>query len=334
MDSEYSKNLDYGYLLSQTQTKLAKLFDNDFYSLLLNSSNLTDIIAKLGHSSYKDFVNEGIKKEKKELRKALFNSFKKELNDIERLIPRKCVLYEMIEYMKRNYVIGSFLYSITSKKSDVIKVEEGELGYFDEINALPLANSVSEALELMEDKNFIKIYLQFFREGLKENLCENDFQKLATKFYKKNLDDFHSEMAERGLLTISLDEVLKEEGNKMIFEGILNKIELSQELDLEIIPNTHSLQFDDLQSLYAVKNKEDFINSMKNTNYKKFFSEEEHDFLKLFKNIELEKMKKIFDNFNDVVSVYCYLKLKENEIRNIIWTVEMFSCGKKELDHF
>lgn len=324
MSTDYNTALLRGFVISKINGKAHSMLKEDDYSALQQCDTLYDIISKLtilGYELQTDTTT------KAELKKNLHSNLVKEFESYYKNADKQLKI--LLNYYANTHKIQNFTYLLASKENDpelknsFVKIEE--IGKFQELDTLKFANDMNEVYKFCVEQTFLNRYYR--RLVIKKNIKENDFQMINAKLQKMLIEDFYNEI-EDGYIK----EILKCEGDRKIIEIVLNTIE-SEIKGLEravMFPTVTSIDMGMRKKLSECMSYDEF-RSIINCHHRlrKIIGFEDEKIISSLISLEVDTYYNSFSIFNDISCVYAYFKLKEQEIKNIIWIVECISMKNK-----
>ncbi|KAM0676174.1 hypothetical protein GVAV_000137 [Gurleya vavrai] len=326
MEQDYRNSLQNGFVISKTHNKLNTLLKEEDYTALQQSDTLYDILTKLSLSSYKlsSEINSN-----HALKIGLYQNLKKEFDEAFKNAEEN--LKMILQFYKNQHMIQNFTYLLASKEHDpellksYDKIEE--MGKFLELETLKFACDMHEVYKFCVEHTFLKKYYKHLK--IKKEIKDNDFQQMNILMQKMLLEDFYNELNEDCFMR----EMLKAEGDRRIVEIVLNTADshIIGKKRKDLFPNVSTIDlgmklklsdcvsFDELRGILSQHHK-----------LRKIVSFDDEGIVAALVNLETEMYMNSFKRHNDVSCVYSYFKLKEQEIKNIIWTVDCVSLNKKD----
>lgn len=207
------------------------------------------------------------------------------------------------------------------------------LGKFEAMAALSVASNVADLFNLVLVETPIAPY---FKNCLSaQDLDDLNVEILRNSLYKAYLEDFHSFCLELdGVSSRIMTEILEFEADRRILNITINSFgtEISKDDRLKLYPAMGSLysgaaqklcRADDLDQVKAICDPYPTFRKLFDPTSEKSLEEKmlEH---------EVSLNKTAFESLLNLSSFYAYSKLKEQEIRNILWISECISQKQKD----
>lgn len=319
MQNEYKENDDHGYILSEIHGRVSRILKSSEYKALLQSDNIDDVIVKLQGTTYSKYLSDSMEKSKMNLILSLDRAFKHEFNEIYRRSDG--CLKVLLTFFLESYKIESFIYRMSNPEEP-----EEELGFFVELNALKFSNDMREVKKFVIDETFLSRY--FDKINVENNIEKNNFQIIKRMLMKYHIEDFYSRVnGDMGFMK----SVLEVMGSIQIIEIVLNTMHTNITADnrKKLFPDVNDLDTRSIHSLAECNTIDDLKAIISKTAYRETLVAK--DLLNGLQFYVLKVYYRSFSVFNDLSCVYCYLKLKEQEIRNICWVVEFLGGDERDV---
>ncbi|KAM0677957.1 H(+)-transporting V0 sector ATPase subunit d [Binucleata daphniae] len=187
------------------------------------------------------------------------------------------------------------------------------------------ANDMNEVHKFCVEQTFLNKYYK--KLNIKKEIKDNDFQMMNAKLQKMLIEDFYSQIDEG-----YMREILKCEGDRKIIEIVLNTMEseIKGNVRKQLFPKVTSIDMGmctKLSECMSIDELRSIINS--HHRLRKIVGFDDDKIIGMLINLEVDCYYSSFSVYNDISCVYAYFKLKEQEIKNIIWIVECISMNKK-----
>ncbi|KAF9978306.1 H(+)-transporting V0 sector ATPase subunit d [Actinomortierella ambigua] len=332
-------NVDNGYLEGIVRGYRGNILTNSFYVNLTQSETLDDVKLQLSASDYGPVLQN----EAHVSTSLLAQKFTEKMVQEFEYIRAHAVgdLQKFLDYITYAYMIDNVILLITGTlhERDTRELLERchPLGVFDSMPALCVATNVAELYNTVLVETPLAPY---FKDCLSaEDLDEMNIEIIRNTLYKAYLEDFYNFSKSFGGPTAEImAQLLQFEADRRTLNITINSFgtELSKDDRAKLFPNIGRLypegsiklaRVDDIDQVKAVcdvflEYRQFFEGTMgvgaSKTLEDRFFEYEVH----------LNKLS--FQQQFHYAIFYSFLKLKEQEIRNLVWIAECISQGQKE----
>lgn len=328
MNEDYEHSMKYSYITSKIHGQILKILKDPDYNALQQCDTLEDVLVKLSSTPYNKYLNERAFLSNKEFKLQLNKSIVKEIDQIYKTADKH--LRHILDYFINSYKVQNFIFLLSSKESDPCleksfhKIEE--IGNFNELATLKFASDMNEVYKFCVETTFLKKY--YLKVKIEPEIRDNDFQRIQSLFYKFLLEEYYEDCSEY------MKEILKCEGDRKIIEIVLNSLE---SVDLvgkkreRLFPNVCTFDLGMKNKLGACSSLDDLRGILAgHSRLRKIVGIEDDEIINALQNIEMDVYWHAFKIYNDISCVYAYFRIKEQEIKNILWTVECISLKKKD----
>lgn len=324
MDKEYRALMSHGNLVTTVHCRQTAMLTREDFTALLDSDSIEDICVKL-QRQYPAVV--GMKKfTREELKKRLSESLLGEI----RLGTRDSLAREQLSFFTESYKIQNFFFLLSCKEYDADLEKNFPriefLGYFNELDTLKFCTSMDEVHLYCIKRTFLSGYCV---PGMfKKEFGENDFSTAHAELRKRHIERYAA-CASRNFL-----KLLRLEGDKHNLDIVLSTLgtEISAAERLRWMTPVTNFSHGPYQALARATDSGELRSILSATRAYRALCEElrEKDLGSVFLKKEIEAYHRTFESFNDITSLYAYFKLREQEIKNILWVAERVSQGKKD----
>ncbi|RKP10140.1 V0 complex, c/d subunit of ATPase [Thamnocephalis sphaerospora] len=245
-------------------------------------------------------------------------------------------LSTFLDYITYGYMIDNVILLITGTlhERDTHELLERchPLGVFDAMPALCAATSVADLYNTVLVETPLAPY---FKDCLSaHDLDEMNIEIIRNTLYKAYLEDFVEFCRSLGGSTAEImTEILEFEADRRTINITANSFgtELSKDDRVRLFPKFGKL-FPEGQARLARADDLDAVKSVCETyvDYRHFFENQVHSLEDCFFAREVELNKLAFQQQFHYGIFYAYTRLKEQEIRNIVWIAECISQQQKE----
>lgn len=325
MDEEYRSLVEHGNLVTTVHCRQKVMFTKRDFSTLLDSEGIEDICVKLQHH-YPEVV-EMKKFTRGELRRKLNETL---LREIKQSL-REPSAAEQINFFVESYKIQNFFFLLSCKEYDAELEHSFEkieaLGYFNELDTLKFCASMEEVYLYCIKNTFLANYCS--QSMFKKDFQENDFSAASTEVRKRHIERYAR--SARGQFL----KLLRLEGDKHNLDIVLSTLnsEISSQKKLCWMTFVTNFTHSEYRSLAETADIGELQSILGKTRTYRTFCDElkDKDMSSVFLRREVDAYMSTFDTFNDITSLYAYLKLKEQEIKNILCVAECVIQGRRNI---
>jgi len=242
-------------------------------------------------------------------------------------------LSKFLDYITYGYMIDNVVLLITGTlhKRDVSELKEKchPLGLFETLESIVVGQSVSDLyVEVLIDTPLAPYIKNHLSEA---DLNEMDIELIRNTLYKAYLEDFDDFCVNTlgGVTGEVMHEILQFEADRRSINITLNSFgtELSQDDRAKLYPNLGLLYPEGTQKLVVSQDQEQVRGAVEHIEiYRKMFSDsqykEDKSLEDSFFEYEVQLNLQSFSHQFQYSVFYSYFKLKEQEIRNIVWIAE------------
>lgn len=325
MEKQFGHVERYGYIISEINGKREEMLREEDYNALKRCDSLEEMAIKLSRRYHG--LSEGIAYTKPELKKRLLETLKADFDHYHDVEDKG--IRTILNYYMDFHKIQNFFYLLQCKLQDPSlerSFDKIEIGDFSALRTIKFSNDMDDVQRYCMENSFLKKFEQ--RVRFKKEFAANNFQVLQTLFFK-----FHIEEAYRSL-NDDMDhmrEILRLEGDRQIIEVAANTLGSKEVVGckrMELFPDVHSMDLRTRELLSHVEGLED-MKAILSTRY-----DFDTDISNALIRAELGKYRESFSMYGDLSCVYSYFRMKEQEIKNILWIAECIIQNRRDaMDH-
>jgi len=332
-------NINDGYLDGLVRGYRGGILTSADYATLVQCDTLEDIKLHLQNTDYGEFLADQpsplhtttIAQKCTEKMVAEFNHLK-----FQAVQP----LSTFLDYITYGYMIDNIVLLITGTLHERDTAELVEkchpLGMFESMATLTVANNVSDLYNsVLVDTPLAPYFQNCLSE---EDLDEMNIEIIRNTLYKSYLEDFYQFCLQLGGTTAEvMTEILQFEADRRSINITINSFgtELSKDDREKLYPNIGLLYPDGVQRLAKADDYETVRSAMEYyADYRQLFADTgvggEKSLEDSFFEYEVKLNRLSFEQLMHYGVFYSIVKLKEQEIRNIVWIAECISQDQKD----
>jgi len=358
-------NIDDGYSEALLRGFRKGIINDQIYTSLRNTTNLKDFKAVLMETDYMDYIKDYNEQDTSSLKMLLKRKLADEIDQVQSVAGPN--LENFIEMTRHRYMIDNVINIVEGAKNKtstaIIKSRSEPLGFLPEIEGL-LNLDVKKIDELYEDVLIDTEVGFYFSKFLEEILIASDvknvstinnyLQELKPENIKNSLKKIWFEHFYHYCQTLNpttreiMDDLLKFEADCQAIQIVYNSLaydfsQFQEEERKKVIPNFGYLYPDTTFNIVKASTFEQLKECLRP--YPVYYNlikdvpdpKKAEEFilqsgLKTLDDVMFEESIKkysiAFEQQFHFACVYAYIKIKEQEIKNIIWLAEMISLDK------
>ncbi|KAF7684564.1 V-type proton ATPase subunit d [Astathelohania contejeani] len=334
MEADCENAFKYGFVIAEVHGKSESLLKESDYNGLQQASGLDEILVKLSNSPYSKFVNEGMELSKKEFNTRLNQALVADYRQMRRNSDGDMKI--LMDYFVQFYQLQNFIYLLDCKVEDpslshaITRVEM--LGWFQELDTLKFVTDMQDVYRFCVEGTFLKPY--YDKLTFDNEISKNNWSLLQSQFTKLLMEDFAEKLKDCKGMSF-MNDILRREGDRRILEIVINSInsnDITGKARRSLFPRINSFGLSVLDRLAECTSMDEMRAAISTHNlYRKLIVADDSEMLNVLFEMEMANYMYSFIFHNDISCVYSYLKVKEQEVKNILWIIECISQDRRDL---
>lgn len=297
--------IDTDFIVSDISGRFNHLLKKQDYASLSQCKTLEDFIIKLNH--YFPFITEDMTFTVRSLRAKLYDNINKELDEFK---DRNIHFLEyLLEYNKIKAFFGALEDSLNNKTGNKTNLDTNKTNLntneISELKGLSGCKSLKEAIYLYIKGSNLEKYFNFEDQ--------DDLQKAECMVLKQH-HDYYSMLSQKTDMKY-FKEIMEVEGDRQIYEVCVNGKMLKDKLryfaSVSSISESQKIKLSKCQDENEIKEM-----------LRKFMCPKADNPLDFIISRQNNIYYEAFKQYNDLSCIYCYFRLKEQEMRNVLWIAE------------
>ncbi|EKE39927.1 hypothetical protein ENUP19_0242G0005 [Entamoeba nuttalli] len=334
-------NMDDGFLEAFVRGLKSGLLNETDYTTLTQSNTLEDMKVALLNSDYKDvFQNEPSPITVSTIKARCTDKLVSDFFTIQS--QSYYPLSKFMEFLTIPYMIDNVILLITGtqgeKEMEELKEKLHPLGLFKNIESLSITKTVNDLYHYILIDTPLGNYLSDCLN--EEDLTELNIEIIRNTLYKGYLEEFYAFCQKLGGETARvMGDILNYEADRRAITITLNSFgtDLSRDDRMKLFPNVGLLYPVGMNALAAATDMEGVVKAVEYVpTYKALMNLHaaddagERSLEEMFFDEEVEINKSAYYTQMGYGVFYSWLKLKEQEVRNIMWIGECIAQDQKE----
>lgn len=343
-----------GFIEAQIRGYRLGFLRDEHYNQMKNLHTLEELFqylaAETDYGEYIDSSNVSVNALKNAMRRKLAD----EVNNVE--LNCSSDIFRFIFFIRATYMIDNVMNILEGIKTGAsfkrLLATIDPLGYFPELNSIEVAGSDLAVLyeTVLIDTPVAQFFSAYIEHNTRDLRTYNEVQsffkeeqpeKVRSSLKKIHLEAFHEHVGELNSISATImRELLALESDFRTIQIVYNSMEEPKAERQRVrdglcptVGHLHPLHFQVLRNADSAEQLREGLRGM--GGYRRALAEvadpqaQEESFAKTLEDAmyeeEVRRLSLVFDQQANIAVLYAYVRLKQQEIRNVVWVAEMIS---------
>lgn len=322
MQKVYDGVDEYGFIIAQVYSRQSTMMSQNDFSALAECQGMEEVCARI-QKNYRNL--QGLSSyTRNQLKSDLYKSMLQETKEFA----IGGLATAVVRFFLEDYEMSNFFFLLSCKEHDTdlahsfARIEP--LGYFHELDTLKFSLNMEEVYEYCVKRTFLKDY--FKKDDFKQEFADNYFGLLHLAYKRKHLENYEK------ILPETFEKILKMRGDRYNLDILFSTLgsDICNEARFSLFTKVSNFSYSHSSKLSTAASFEDIRAVLsKHPLYRGVANGIDEDGVgTVFVKLEMDAYVDTFTSFNEITALYAYLKLKEQEVKNIMLTVDSFNDSK------